>query len=331
MTRTEMRGLIRACSERVLAGEALDAPDAEKLLHARGADAIDLFAAANRVRERFHGNRVRLCSILNAKSGRCGEDCAFCAQSAHHASGVEEYPLMDASEILEASRAAANTGAGAFSIVTSGRALDAGEFDAVVSAIEAIASDGRLEPDVSIGIIDGGQARRLVDAGCVRFHHNLEAARGFYPSVCTTRTWEDNVRAIRTAADAGLEICSGGIFGMGESAAQRVEMLIELRDLGVGSIPLNFLSPIEGTPLGGRGRMSPVEALVVVAVARLTSPRAHIRLCGGREDTLGGLQSWMFAAGANGIMTGSYLTTSGRAPSEDVQLLRDLELEWNGA
>jgi biotin synthase len=265
---------------------------------------------------------------VNARSGRCPQDCAFCSQSAFHKTDASEYPLIGVYEIADAACAAADAGARSFGIVTSGASLGGDEFEAVLEAIRIIRNEGRIAPDASIGLITKERAARLADAGCRRYHHNLEACRSFYGSICTTRTYDDNVSSVRAAQDAGLEVCSGGIFGMGETPRQRVELLIELRALGVESIPINFLSPISGTRLGGMEKLGPLEALQIIAVARMLMGGRNIRVCGGREAVLGGLQGLMFFAGANGAMVGDYLTTRGRSAAGDIELLKKTGMEW---
>lgn len=312
-------------------GHRLDERDAEVLFDAEGADVFDLFAASNRVRERFRGNRVSLCSIINAKSGRCPEDCKFCSQSALHSSNIPEYPLKGAEEIASAAREAAKSGAASFGIVTSGRALNEKEFKTVLKAVEKIASEGVIEPDASIGVIDRARAEALKKAGLKKYHHNLEAARSFYAEVCTTRTYDENAAAVRAAQDAGLEVCCGALFGMGETRSQRVELLLELRSLGVKNVPVNYLNPIPGTAFEKREKMSPMEALKTIAIARMLMPDAEIRVCGGRLETLDELQPLMFAAGASGLMIGNYLTTRGREVKDDLSLIETLGLEYERA
>jgi biotin synthase len=315
----------------VFEGHRLDERDAEVLFDAEGADVFDLFAASNRVRERFRGNRVSLCSIINAKSGRCPEDCKFCSQSALHSSNIPEYPLKGAEEIASAAREAAKSGAASFGIVTSGRALNEKEFKTVLKAVEKIASEGVIEPDASIGVIDRARAEALKKAGLKKYHHNLEAARSFYAEVCTTRTYDENAAAVRAAQDAGLEVCCGALFGMGETRSQRVELLLELRSLGVKNVPVNYLNPIPGTAFEKREKMSPMEALKTIAIARMLMPDAEIRVCGGRLETLDELQPLMFAAGASGLMIGNYLTTRGREVKDDLSLIETLGLEYERA
>lgn len=318
---------LNAAFNSALEGASPERRDVDALREAQGADFMRLLAAASEVRERFHGRRVALCSIVNARSGNCPEDCAFCSQSSAHSADAPEYQFMDADDILRAARDAAKNGARAFSVVTSGPRPSESDFEKVVDVVGLLKKETNLDVCVSIGLVDADEAGKLARAGATRFHHNLEACRTFYPEICTTRTYDDNVGAINAARKAGLEVCSGGIFGMGESVAQRLDLLYELAELGVESVPLNFLVPIPGTPLGAREVISPVEALRAVALARLILPRAKIRICGGRKDAFGDMHALAPLSGADGFMIGNYLTTAGRDPEKDLELFQLLGLE----
>ncbi|MBU1743044.1 MAG: biotin synthase BioB [Proteobacteria bacterium] len=286
-----------------------------------------LIAWGGRVRDRFLGPAVELCAIVNARSGRCPEDCAFCAQSAGYRTDIEVYPLLAQKDILDASARAARAGARRFSIVVSGRGPGgADDFDRMVDAVAEMAGAARVWPCASLGLIDEARAARLKAAGLVRYHHNLEAPPSFFPEICTTHTYADRVRTIEVARAAGLEICAGGIIGLGESAAQRLELGLELRVLGVDSVALNVLDPIPGTPLEGVPPLPPLEVLKTIAVFRLLMPATEIRTCGGRERALRGVQPMMYLAGASGTMIGDYLTTAGRDSGQDLMDVQDLGL-----
>lgn len=322
-----MRKIIQFLAVKVLAGESLEAHEALQLVGASGNDRYLLFAEAARIRDHFVGSTVHLCSIINAKSGRCSENCAFCAQSAYHATGVETYPLVDEDEIVRCAALAEQNGAGCYGIVTSGTGINHGdELERVCSAVARIKAETGISPSCSLGIIDKNTALRLKNAGMETYHHNLETARSFFPEICTTHDYEDDVKTISAAKSVGLRVCSGGIFGLGESFAQRIEMALTLRDLSVDSIPLNFLNPVVGTRLETADNLTPLECLTIIAIYRFLLPDKRLSVCGGRERNLRELQSWMFLAGANGTMTGNYLTTPGRPPELDKQLLKDLEL-----
>ncbi len=299
-------------------GEALE------LLETEGAEMHALFARAAAARFEHHGDRVRLCGIVNAKSGGCPEDCAFCAQSAHAKTDVERYGMIGAERMIEAARSAEGHGAARFGIVTSGRTIRREqEIETLVEAVATVRRDTGLEPCASLGNLSPENLGRLAEAGLGRYHHNLETAESFFPEICTTRRYSDAFETIQAAREAGLSVCSGGIFGMGEQPAQRIELLAKLRELGVDSVPLNFLQPIPGTQLGDREPLAALDCLKAIAVARLMMPDREIRVCGGREHNLRDLQSWIFVAGADGMMVGGYLTVSGRQVEDDLRMIRD--------
>lgn len=322
-----MRKLIAMIVEKILDGGSIDQEEAFELAAMQHVDLFDLFLAATRIKDHFVGNQVHLCSIVNAKSGRCGENCAFCAQSAHHATDAPVFPLVDESTIIEAARFAERNGTGCFGIVTSGTGVGIGEeLDRICVSLQQISAKGTIAPSCSLGIIELETAIRLKEAGAITYHHNLETARSFFPEICTTHDYEDDVRTVRNARQAGLRVCCGGIFGMGETMAQRVELALTLRDLDVDSIPINFLNPVPGTRLEEADFLTPLECLHIIALYRLILPGKKITVCGGREKNLRDLQSWMFLAGANGTMIGNYLTTTGRDVEQDQRMIMDLGL-----
>lgn len=277
-----------------------------------------LMAAACWLREQTLGDSVEFCAIVNARSGRCSEDCAFCAQSVRYSTPAATYPMMDADEIVTHARAAAHAGARRFGIVTSGRDCAKGrDLDTICRAVERLNDEGRISACVSLGLLKPAQARRLAEAGVVRYHHNLEAGPSFFPNICASHGFQARVDSVLAAREAGLEVCVGGIVGLGESLLERAELAQAVARLEPQSVPLNFLNPIPGTPLENVSRLSPMQALAAVAVFRLMAPRAHLRTCGGRQQILGPLSPLMYLAGASATMTGNYLTTEGRQPSED--------------
>jgi biotin synthase len=300
--------------------------DADRLIGVTGSDTFALFLGATRIREQFLGSGVHLCAIINAKSGRCPENCAFCAQSAHFATSAPIYPLVDEERIVAEARNAQESGSTCYGIVTSGTTVKGEELERICGAIRRIRQETAISPACSLGIISEETAHALKDAGMVTYHHNLETARSFFPNICTTHDYDEDIATIRAVKRAGLRVCSGGIFGLGETPAQRVELAFTLRELAVESIPLNFLNPIPGTPLENASLITPQECLKAVALFRFINPDREISVCGGREKNLRDLQSWIFFAGASGTMTGNYLTTTGRAAEEDWQMLKDLEL-----
>jgi biotin synthase len=322
-----MQTLIEQCIQEALGKGGVSIASAQNLMGI-GDDLLPLlFFGACQIRDHFLGRGVRLCAIVNAKSGRCPENCAFCAQSAHHQTQVAAYPLMDPREILQQAEEAKAMGARRFAIVTSGKALSEKELAKAVQAIRLIKEEAGLIPCASLGMITNETALRLKEAGLNRFHHNLETACSFFPSICTTHAYEEDLDTLRSAKEAGLQVCSGGIFGMGESPQQRLELAYTLKEQGVDSVALNFLDPIPGTPLESAQPLAPLEILRSVALFRFILPNKDIRICGGREYGLRDLHPLVLWAGASGIMIGNYLTTQGRNHLADLQMIRDLGLE----
>lgn len=319
-----MKREIDAAADAVLGGASLDHGQASALARAEGADLWDLLAAANRVRAHFRGNRLDLCSIVNAKSGACGEDCAFCAQSAHHATGAPVYPLISMDQMAKAAENAKKNGARRFCIVTSGRGIDSSEdLENIARGIRRVKDLGLL-PCATLGTLTKEQLARLRDAGLNRYHHNIETSREYFPRVCTTHTFDERTALLHDARDLGISTCSGGILGMGESMEDRGSMAFSLRELDVDSVPVNFLMPIMGTPFENMPAISPLEALHAVALFRMILPEKEIRICGGRGPALGRLHPLIFTAGADGFLIGNYLTTIGLDPADDLAMVRDL-------
>ena len=283
----------------------------------------DLIALAHKVRLEYCGAEVELESLINAKSGACPEDCAFCSQSVKFDTGVDVYPFLDLDEVHAAARATRAAGATQFCIVVAVRGPSARLLDKVIEAVDAVPEQTGLEVACSLGLLTKEQAARLAAAGVRRYNHNLEAPRAVFPSICTTHTYDDRVETARLAIDAGMELCCGGILGMGETLEQRVDFAFELAELEPCEVPINFLVP-SGTPLGEERRITPREALQAVALFRLVLPSAWLRLAGGREYVLGELQAMGLLAGANALIVGNYLTTGGRPPEEDHALLEAL-------
>jgi len=327
MTRqTDHLDLIRTSCSQVLAGETLPTETARTLLDCRGADVVDLLAAANRVRVHFKGNAVDLCAVLNAKSGRCPEDCAFCAQSAHSSSHVSTYPLMSADEIFTAAQTAQDAGARSLGIVTSGLAPTDDELNVICHAVGRIRRRLTILPDASLGMLTPEKARKLKSAGLFGYHHNVETAESFFPEICSTHTYDDHLQTLHVAASTGFRICSGGIFGLGETLDQRIELADAMRHVRPDRVCMNFLMPVPGTRLASQPRIKPLDILKLIAVFRLMLPDRDINVCGGREMHLADLQGMIFFAGANVTMVGNYLTQAGRPASQDLRLLADLEI-----
>ncbi len=281
----------------------------------------DLVALAHRVRLEYCGDEVELESLINAKSGACPEDCAFCSQSARFATDVDVYPFLDLDEVLGAARATRAAGATQFCIVVAVRGPEERLLRKVLNAVDAVHEETGLEVACSLGLLTREQAERLADADVRRYNHNLETCRAVFPRICTTHTYDDRVETARLATEAGMELCSGGILGMGERLDERVDFAFELAELGPCEVPINLLDPRPGTPLGVQPLLSPREALQAIALFRLILPSAWLRLAGGRERVLGELQAMGLLAGANALIVGNYLTTLGRRPEEDLALL----------
>ncbi len=286
-------------------------------------ETLDLIMCAGKIRRKFKQNKVVTCSITNAKSGFCSEDCAFCAQSAHHDTGIETHPLLSEERLVGDALELYENGATEYSMVTSGLMLTDEEMARIGMAAGVIREKTGLMLCSSLGVLTAERARQLKENGLTAYHHNLETARSFFDQVCTTHDYDDDVETVKVAKAAGLRVCSGGILGLGESWEQRVELAVTLRDLDVDSIPINFLNPIPGTRMALRPLLSPLEALKCIALFRFLNPRKDITVCGGREVTLRDQQSWIFLAGANGLLIGNYLTTQGRDCRLDMEMIRD--------
>ncbi|RJP67114.1 MAG: biotin synthase BioB [Candidatus Abyssobacteria bacterium SURF_17] len=311
-------------------GGTLSPQEAREIIETPHEDVFHLISAANDVRRHFKGDMVDLCVIVNTKSGACTEDCAFCAQSAHHGTDAPVYPLMGKQEILKRARAAEAMGGNKLCFVTSGRGVESeDDLASICDAISAIAEQTSLDRCGSLGSLDHRQLKRLREAGLQSLHHNIETAESFFEHICTTHTYEDRIRTVRAAKELGFYVCCGGIFGMGESPQQRVEMALALRELDIDSVPLNFLNPIRGTRLEHAELLHPLDILKIIALFRFILPEKDIRACGGRERNLRSLQPLMYLAGANCTVIGNYLTTQGRDYKEDLEMIADLGLGVN--
>lgn len=324
-----MNKKIQALAERVIETPdyKLSSTDASLLLSAHGTDVFDMIFFAGKIREKYKGNTVFSCSIINAKSGHCTEDCAYCAQSGHHDTGVPVYPMLDQKQILETAQRLEGAGATHFSMVMSGFTPEGDDLDKVCLATQKILQKTNLRVCASLGVLTDKMAQKLKDAGISNYHHNLETAQSHFDNICTTHKYSDDIQTVKTAKKAGFVVCSGGIMGLGESWDQRLELALTLKDLDVDTIPLNFLNPIPGTKMAGMPRLAPMDALKSIALFRFVHPDKNITICGGREVTLGDFQSWIFAAGSNALMSGDYLTTKGRHIKEDMEMIDNLGFE----
>ena len=313
-------------AERIQKIGSIDKEYALELSRAAGLDIFKLFYLANLTRVKSRGNKVDLCSIVNAKSGACPEDCSFCAQSVHSRTDVKAYPLITEEKILEAAVSAKKFGAKRFCVVTSGRKVSGKEIENICSFVSNIKNLGLL-PCATLGMLSLSELEMLKEAGIHRYHHNLETSEAFFKEICTTHTFREKIKVIEAAKSLSLSVCSGGIFGIGESWEDRIDMAFALKDLRVNSVPINFITPVYGTPLGDTELLNPMEALKIISIYRLILPESEIRICGGRPNTLRDLNSYIFMAGADGLLIGNYLTTSGRNPEDDLQMIKDMELE----
>lgn len=310
--------------DKILRGEWIDRQEALRLAK----EPLDgLVEAADEIRRSVCGNGFDLCTIVNAKCGKCSEDCRYCAQSAHYQTACEEsYPLLSTKELVEGARHNAQQGVLRYSIVTSGKRLSVEEVDQVCESIRRIKAESDIEVCVSFGLLEEAQFRKIKAAGASRVHCNLETSSRYFPSVCTTHTYEEKIETLKAAKRAGLSICSGGILGMGETIEDRIDMVLTARELGVKSIPVNLLNPIPGTPYEKRTPLTNEEACLCVALFRFLIPDASIRMAGGR-GLVGDKGKACFQSGANAAISGDMLTTAGITVETDQELLHTLGFE----
>lgn len=316
---TALRAVLAACRAGT---ENPGSPDFRRLLD-----------GAREVRRRFFRAELHLCAIVNAKSGACTEDCAFCAQSSRHKTDSPRHPFLEPEDIARQAAEMKARGASRFGIVASGLEPGEADFEKLLRAVALVAATG-LAADVSVGLLSPERLERLKSAGLSGVHHNLEVARSFFPHICTTHDYEQDVQAVRLARQAGLFVCSGGIFGLGESWEQRAELALTLRELGVRNVPMNFLVPIPGTRMERRPVLAPAEALGILALFKLLLPGANLRVCGGRGTVFGQAggagQRELFDSSASGLMIGDYLTVAGTPAKQDLDLARELGLVVRG-
>jgi biotin synthase len=310
----------------VIAGHRLTEPEALAILRSSDDELLDLLAAAYRVRREYFGNRVQLYFLINAKSGLCPEDCGYCSQSKVSTADIPRYNLLTAEKLLDGARLAAERQAKTYCIVISARGPSNREMDVVAAIVPRIKSQFNLKICACLGLLTPEQALRLKACGVDRVNHNLNTSEGYYGEICTTHGYADRVATLRAVRDAGMELCSGGILGMGEEDRDVVRMAFALRDLNVESIPVNFLNPIDGTPLAGARNLNPRYCLKALAMFRFANPQSEIRIAGGRELHLGSLQA-LGLYPANSIFVGDYLTTKGQAPAADYKMIEELGFE----
>ncbi|MEW5861128.1 MAG: biotin synthase BioB [Cyanobacteriota bacterium] len=328
-----LRQWLQNLTSRIIAGERIGRAEAIALSQIEGEENILLLCeAADKVRQACCGNVVDLCSIVNVKSGNCSENCGFCSQSAHHPGQDSPiYGLKSTEEILAQAKAAEAAGAKRFCLVSQGRGIKynspkSTEFEQILETVSRIIAETQIKPCCALGEVTPEQAQALAEAGVTRYNHNLEASENFFEQIVTTHTWRDRVQTIQNLKAAGIQACTGGIMGLGESWEDRVDLALALRELEVESVPLNLLNPREGTPLSDRPKIDPYEALKAIAIFRLILPEQILRYAGGREAVMGELQAMGFQAGMNAMLIGHYLTTIGQPPEQDHAMLESLGL-----
>ncbi len=325
MNEKETLDRIRECRQSSLAGDGISPEQALWLLSLPEDFSPVISEGADAVREKFRGRLIDPCTVMNAKSGACSEDCHFCAQSTHFRTIAPTYDLLAANKIVEAAKAAQQNGTRRFCIGTSGRSLEnPTELRIVEDALGRMHSELGLWACATLGSVSGETVSILKSAGLDRLHHNLETSRNHFPKIVSTHAYDERVSTVRMAKDAGISVCSGGIFGVGESNEDRVSLFSLLRELDVDSIPINFLVPIAGTPLSENDpALGANEALRIISVSRLFFPQKEVRICGGRIHALKNRHPEIFYNGADGVMIGNYLTRSGRSPDLDIQMIRE--------
>jgi biotin synthase len=323
---------LSALGARVLGGGHITRAEAQWLFALESsADILDLLAWANRIREQFKGNKIHLCSIVNAKAGACSENCSFCSQSAHYQTGSPKYGFIEPEPMNDAADEAQKNSITAVGLVAAWKGLNEGPMlDEVCDRIKELKAGGKTRPDASLGLIKKQEvANRLKEAGLECYGHNLESSRRFFPQTCTTHTFDERLETIGYLKKAGIKICSGGIIGMGETREDRCDLAFELKAIGANVVPVNILNPIPGTPFEKVAPLPVMEILKTIACFRFILPRQEIMIAGGRTVNLRDAQSMIFMAGASAMMVGNYLTTLNQPVEKDLQMLKDLGLDPN--
>ncbi len=312
--------MVNDLKQRVLAGGTITEKEALWLLHE--ADKEELYQAANEIRLRFKGNEMEMCSIMNAKSGKCTQDCKWCSQSMFHKTNVEEYELVDLKQAEKQAKENAEKGVNKFSLVTSGRSISNKNLDQLCGVYKNIQKTTPIHLCASMGLLNLSQLEKLKEAGVEHYHCNIETAPSFFPKVVTSHTMEEKIRTIRFAQQLGMGVCSGGIIGMGETPEQRVEMAFTLKELEIESIPINILMSVEGAALKVEEPISDEEILTTFALFRFINPTANIRLAGGRS-LIAHIQDKALAAGVSAALVGDYLTTIGTNINQDKEIFQN--------
>ena len=325
-----MNEFIRETIKAVLSGENISYLQALKLISIDNNDTESintLLEGADKIREKYNGNKVDLCSIMNGKSGKCSEDCTFCAQSSHYNTDTDEYDLIAYDDVYKRAKEMCEKGVDRFSIVTSGKGVRRDEFDKLVDIYSKLEKETNLNLCASHGVISYENALKLKENGIQMYHHNIETSKNHYKNICTTHSYEERIKTIENIKKSGMEVCSGVIIGMGETIEDRLDMIFELKKLKVSSIPVNVLNPIKGTPLENLDKLEPMEILKTIAVFRYIIPKAHIRYAGGR-NTLKDKQDLGLKGGVNAMLVGDYLTTIGSDIEDDKKTIKSLGLNY---
>lgn len=317
---------IDSCMKKVISGNSISFDEAEKLISTN--NLTKLAHCANIITKKFNQEKVDVESLINAKSGNCPEDCSFCAQSAFYETGITKYPLLSDEIILEKAKEAQKSGSASFCLVCAYREPSQNDFEKICKIIENLKNEVNLDINVSLGFMTPERAKRLKLLGVKRYNHNLEASESFFSKICNTHDYSDRVKTARIVKEAGLELCCGGIIGMGESRRQRIELAYSLSALDPDEVPINILIPREGTPKElDNCSIDPVDIIRTIAVWRFIMPKTILKIGGGREVHFNDGGRLALQAGANGIITGGYLTTNGNEPNKDIQMIHEIDLD----
>jgi biotin synthase len=315
---------IKEATSRVLSGEDISIEDAQRLLNSN--DIEGLIRCSNTITRRFNGDLVDVEALVNAKSGACPEDCSFCAQSSRYKTGINKYDLLPEETILKQAQNAKESGANSFCLVCAYRSPPKEDFEQICKTIIEIKKKVKIDVNVSLGFMTREMARRLKSVGVKRYNHNLETAESYFSQICKTHDFHDRVKTAKIVVDEGLELCCGGIIGMGESPGQRLELAFSIKSLRPNEVPINILIARNGTPLQGLNALDPMDAIKTIAVWRFIMPKTILKIAGGREIHLKEKERIALKAGANGIITGGYLTTGGNRSTRDIAMIKEIGL-----
>jgi biotin synthase len=315
---------IKEATSRVLSGEDISIEEAQRLLNSNDLDS--LIRCSNTITRRFNGDLVDVETLINAKSGACPEDCSFCAQSSRYKTGINKYDLLPEETILKQAQKAKESGANSFCLVCAYRSPPKEDFDQICKTIIEIKKKVKIDVNVSLGFMTREMVRRLKSIGVKRYNHNLETAESYFSQICKTHDFHDRVETAKIVVDEGLELCCGGIIGMGESPAQRLELAFSIKSLRPNEVPINILIARKGTPLEGLNPLDPMDAIKTIAVWRFIMPKTILKIAGGREIHLKEKERIALKAGANGIITGGYLTTGGNRSTRDIAMIKEIGL-----